>query len=101
MPRTKPVTRTVATLGSLEDHSIARPKSALPVESVSVALRVAVSPTARLTGAGGTVTAFTGTRGTVTAVLAGSAGVRGAVGGIGREMSGFARGGYRACRAPA
>src|SRR2546423_2863345 len=94
MPRTKPVTRTVATVGSLEDHSIARPKSALPVESVSVALRVAVSPTARLTAAGVTVTAFTGTGGTVTAILAGYAGGRGGLGGMRRKIRGWGGRGY-------
>src|SRR6266487_4946228 len=64
----------MATPGSLEDHSICRPRSTLPLPSVSVAWSLVVSLTARLTLAGVTATAPTGTGVAVTVNLAVSAG---------------------------
>src|SRR3989442_6896531 len=64
----------MATPGSLEDHSICRPRSTLPLPSVSVAWSLVVSLTARLTLAGVTPTAPPGTGVAVAGNLAGSAG---------------------------
>jgi hypothetical protein len=68
------VARTDTTPWSVEVQSIARPTITLPVESVRVTCRVVVSPTAKLTLPGVTVTAFTGTGVEVTVKRAVSAG---------------------------